>query len=426
MNYTRLIPWVAGLMLTGCISSAVGVELHGFVDYRYGMRTQSDPVENSTSLNEVRLQGDALWYHDLFSAQLKADLVYDEQAANRQDINLETGHGFLDLRQAYILTSPLAWMDLKVGRQTLTWGTGDLVFINDMFPKDWQSFFLGRDEEYLKAPSDALFVSMFPGPISIDVAYMPRFDADRYITGERLSYWNGQAIVGQNSIVHTDRPDNWFTDDEISARAYRYIGSYETAVYGYHGYWKSPGGMDPATGDMLFPPLNTYGASLRGSVLKGIGNLEAGYYDSVDDRDGSDPFVNNCEIRFLVGYEQEVARNLTLGAQYYLEYMLNHDAYINALESIGAATSTADDEARHTLTLRITWMLLNQNLVLSAFTRYSPSDQDLYMRPAATYKLSDRWQLSLGGNLFSGRHDYTFLGQFEENSNVDASLRYSF
>ncbi|MFW6031595.1 MAG: hypothetical protein ACOC9T_03300, partial [Myxococcota bacterium] len=32
-------------------------------------------------------------------------------------------------------------------------GTGDLVFLNDLFPKDWRSFLLGRDLDYLKAPS---------------------------------------------------------------------------------------------------------------------------------------------------------------------------------------------------------------------------------------------------------------------------------
>ena len=36
--------------------------------------------------------------------------------------------------------------DLKIGQQVLTWGTGDYVFLNDLFPKDYQSFFSGRDD----------------------------------------------------------------------------------------------------------------------------------------------------------------------------------------------------------------------------------------------------------------------------------------
>ena len=402
------------------------IELHGFLDYSYGRRMQTDPFEDDTSLNEIRLQLDSVWYHDLFTAQIKADFVYDDLADNRDDIDLETGQGFFDLRQANVMFSPLSWMDIKFGRQVLTWGTGDLVFINDMFPKDWQSFFLGRDVEYLKAPSDALFVSLFPSFVSIDIAYTPRFDADRYITGERISYWNGQEIVGQNSILDTDRPDDWFDDDELAVRFYRNFATYELAVYGYHGFWKSPGGMDPTTGKWLFPELSVYGASVRGPVGSGIVNVEAGYYDSADDRSGDDPFINNSETRFLVGYEQEVVKDFTVGAQYYLEHMMEYGSFERAIKAIGMPTDNIRDEDRHTLTLRMTWMTMNQNLVLSCFVRYSPSDADVYIKPVVTYKISDHWQASIGGNIFDGEDNYTFLGQFKDNSNVYASIRLSY
>ena len=59
-------------------------------------------------------------------------------------------------------------LDVKLGRQVLTWGTGDLLFLNDLFPKDWVSFFAGRDDEYLKAPSNTLRATQYNGsPISI-------------------------------------------------------------------------------------------------------------------------------------------------------------------------------------------------------------------------------------------------------------------
>ena len=403
-----------------------GVDIHGFVEYRIGTRTQNDPFEDDLSLNELRFQLDAIWNHDLLTAEIKADIFYDDIADNFDDIDMETGHGFLDLRLANVLFSPLSWMDVKVGRQVLTWGTGDLVFINDLFPKDWQSFFLGRDVEYLKAPSDALFVSLFPAFASIDIAYTPRFDADRHITGERISYWNGQTIVGQDSILNTDRPEDWLGDDEIAARIYRSIGTYEVAAYGYYGFWKSPGGMDPITGMWLFPALAVYGGSARGPLGKGIANIEIGYYDSLDDRDGNDPFINNSEARFLAGYEQELVKNLTIGVQYYLERMLDYDESIAALEAMQIPTNTAREEDRHTVTLRITYMLMNQNLILSCFTRYSPSDEDVYVKPVATYKISNHWEASLGANIFGGNDMYTFLDQFENNNNMHASLRCSF
>jgi hypothetical protein len=108
-------------------------------------------------------------------------------------------------------------MDLKIGRQILTWGTGDLLFINDLFPKDWNSFFIGRDEEYLKAPSDGIRVSLYTKLINLDIVYTPRFDADRFIDGRRISYWNETLgrRAGRDAPVKAIIPDNWFSDDSF-------------------------------------------------------------------------------------------------------------------------------------------------------------------------------------------------------------------
>ncbi len=419
-----MVPGLLAAALAAMPAAALDTELHGFVDARGGMRTQNDPHEDERSLAETRLQLDSLTYLGPATFQARADFVYDDLVSDHGKVDLENGDGFFDLRELNLLFSPTAGSDLKIGRQILTWGTGDLLFINDLFPKDWNSFLLGRDEEYLKAPSDALFASFFPAIGSFDLTYMPRMDADRYVDGRRISYWNPaqQALAGQNAVIDAERRDEWFQDHEIAARFYRPLLGYEGALYAYHGFWKSPAGFDPSVGNAYFPNLNAYGASLQGSLGSGIANAEAGYYDSREDRSGTNPFVPNSEARFMAGYEREVAKDLTAGAQYYLEWMMDHDAYLAGVPD----RDTARDEFRHVLTLRLTRMLMNQNLVLGLFTFYSPSDNDAYFRPNATYKLNDHWQLFANANLFIGEHDYTFFGQFEDNSNVNLGARYSF
>lgn len=412
---------VAGL--AGALDLPGDGELHGFVDGRGGVRTQNDPGEDERSLTELRTQLDSLTYFDLFQLQFRGDLVYDELADDIEKIDLESGRGFFDLRELNVVFSPLDWSDIKVGRQILTWGTGDLLFINDLFPKDWNSFLLGRDEEYLKAPSDALFASFFPSFMNIDLVYTPRFDADRYIDGERVSFYdmNGR-YVGQDSSIDAEGRDDWFRDDEIAARLYRTLYGYETALYLYHGFWKSPVGYDVAGNRPYFPELNVFGASARGSAAGGIMNFETGYYDSGEDRSGSDPYIPNSEIRLLSGYQRELAKNLTAGVQYYIEWMMDHDMYMDSL----APGSAARDELRHVLTLRLTQMLMNQNLILSVFTFFSPSDRDTYIRPGATYKISDNWSTNINGNFFFGERDYTYFGRFRRNNSVNLSLRYNF
>jgi len=323
-----------------------------------------------------------------------------------------------------VLFSPAAWMDIKAGRQILTWGTGDLLFINDLFPKDFVAFFTGRDEAYLKAPSDALKVSGFNPWFNADLVYTPRFDADRFISGERLSYFDPAQgrIVGRDAGLQVQRPPGGSADDEWALRLYRNLGAYEVALYGYDGFWKSPAGVDPVTGQATFPRLAVYGASLRGPLGPGIAHAELGRYLSRDDPAGNDPLVRNGEARLLVGYEQEAARNLTLGLQYYLERLEDYDAY-RATLSAGAPPR---DELRRVVTVRATWLTLNQNLVWSLFAFYSPTDRDSYVRPKVSYRIDDQWSAELGGNLFHGKEQHTFFGQFEDNSNAYAALRYGY
>ena len=389
------------------------VEIHGFYEIRSGYRLRKDKYEKDMSVMENRLQVDLSSFLDWADLKVKGDVIGDmvEEQAD------------FDLREANIFTRPFDFIDLKVGRQVLTWGTGDLIFINDLFPKDWQSFFIGRDVEYLKAPSDAAKMSLFNDFVNLDIVYTPQFDPDRFIRGRRISYWNSNLgrLAGQDAIQSTNKPNRWFRDDEFAARLYKNISNYELAFYGYRGYWKSPGGQNTARNQATFPDLNVYGASIRGAMGKGIGNFEFGYYESDDDHSGKDGLMNNSELRFLAGYTQEIGKDFTAGFQYYLEHMLDCGKHNDSMP-----VGLTRDRNRHVLTNRLTKLLMNQNLRCSLFTYYSPSDDDVYMRPNLHYKATDNLALETGANIFFGDHPGTFFAQFQNNTNIYVAIRYSF
>lgn len=394
----------------------LGWPIHGFWEVRGGIRTQPDYAQPAdATLGETRLQLKTRKDWDRASIEITTDFYLDAVLEDAE----------FDLRQLRLTWKPLPSLDIRLGRQVLTWGTGDLLFINDLFPKDWNAFFIGRDVEYLKAPGDAIRIGWYNPVINVEVVYTPQFDPDRFIKGDRISFWN--PILGRHAGKHEqvryNAPSTWFEDDETAVRLYRSVGGYEFAMYGYSGYWKSPGGqrLVPLF-QASFPKLSVYGASLRGPVGKGIGNIELGYYDSRSDRAGSNPFVNNSELRLLIGYEQELAREFTGAVQYYLEHMTGYEAYRDSRIFLVPPR----DQDRHVFTVRLTKLLMNQNLTLSLFTYYSPSDGDAYLRPHARYKVSDNWIVECGGNVFLGESDTTFFGQFENNTNVYASVRYAF
>ncbi len=390
-------------------------EYHGFYEARVGTRVLDDPYQSKdASIGEARYQFDLFSMRDWGDIKIKGD-IYGDFVMEEVEF---------DLREANLFARPTDTMDVKLGRQVLTWGTGDLIFINDLFPKDWVSFFIGRDTEYLKAPSDAAKVSLFFDGLNVDIAYTPEFDSDRYITGERLSYYSpalGRRAGEDNELSVEDRHES-FEEDETAIRLYRNISSYELAFYGYWGYWKSPAGFNQTVTAAIFPELYVYGASVRGTMGKGIANAELGYYDSVDDRCGDDPLINNSEMRYLIGYTQEIARDFTAGVQYYVEQMLDYRDY----ESTLLPGSKSRDEFRHVTTLRLTQLLMNQNLMLSLFTYYSPSDEDVYLRPIVNYKASDNLAVEVGSNIFFGDERHTFFNQFHYNTNIYLGVRYSF
>lgn len=391
-----------------------GIDLYGFVETRAGLRSQDDGYADDVSLAEARLQLDLSrdfgWGIFRAKGDLLADAVVDQVSGRMRDLNL--------------LFTPLSNVDMKIGRQVLTWGTGDMLFINDLFAKDWQSFFIGRDDEYLKAPSNAVKSSIFFDMVNIDLVYIPIFEGSKHISGKRLSYWNSLLgrRAGEDFIFDLEERNSAGRDSEYAIRLSRYISSMELAFYGYHGFWQTPEGMTMPDIKLRYPRLTAFGASLRAPMLDGIGNIETGYYHSGQADSGRDPLTRNSEYRLLLGYEREVGHELTAGLQYYLEWMMDYDDYKERL----APGSPAKDEYRSVITLRLTKLLMSQTLTLSMFAYYSPTDKDCYIKPKVQYKLSDQWLIEGGGNIFIGSDNHTFFGQFEDNTNAYAAVRWSF
>ncbi|MBV1915155.1 MAG: hypothetical protein KUG72_07195 [Pseudomonadales bacterium] len=392
---------------------------HGFIQGDFGQFLDSNnPTEKNQSLAEVRGRLENSWYFGDSYIRIKADLVADAVTENL--------HG--SFREAFWNGSPTSSIDLRIGRQILTWGTGDLVFLNDLFPKDWQSFFAGRDMEYLKAPSDSIRLTWYNNRANIDLVWTPFFEPDIYITGERFSYYSPveNAIVAAPPELAVDQLGNDLNNDlgngEAALRLYQNIGNYEWAIYGYRGFYKMPEGFNPSSGHTYFPRMNSLGASLRGPLSAGIINTEFAYHQSVDDKNGTDPWIPNSEWRFLLGYEQELMRHLTLGVQYYLETISD---YQNLIES-SPSPETEPSESRHTVTLRLTYLTMQEKLRWSLFSFYSPNDHDAYVIPSVNYRYSDHWSFETGANIFMGDQLHTFLGQLQKNDNLYMRATYRF
>jgi hypothetical protein len=403
-------------------------ELHGFQEAALGWLPAKNRLIRNHSFNlmESRTQLKTLYYPEFWeplvdrgtALSVKADFVGDGIS---EDFRVE-------FRELNVRFTPLRWLDAKAGRQILTWGTGDMVFVNDLFPKDWVSFFTGRDDEYLKRPSDALKASAFSEWVNADFVLIPFFTPDNPVRGERLSFFDPLqgGIVGADNGLHLNRPPRTLNDMEYAGRLYRSVGSYEVAAYAFKGFYKQALGVEnPASGDLFYPRLTALGSSVRGPVPRagGIGNLEFAWYNSEQNRRGDNAAVEPSQLRYLAGFERDLRNDCTLGLQYYAEQMLNRAAYTRNNPPESPFTR---DAFRQLLTLRLTQKVFRQNAAASILAFFSPTDADFHLRPRFAWNLTDRWNVTVGAVLFGGRHDYTMFGQFEDDNQLYARLRYSF
>ena len=423
MRGRAALAWLASAatlaLAGGARADGEGVPVHGFVQsgtaYRLIQpdrcaRTQRLACREPFVLGEGRARIELAPRGEWWGLTAKGEMIFD---ALVPEVDGELREGYLDLA--------LGPLDLRIGRQVITWGVGDLVFINDVFPKDWVAFIAGLPLEYLKKGSDAVSVTGHWAGASLQLVLIPRFEADTLPeAGGRLAFHDPMASLEHR---HTDDPTPSPGNTEVGARLSRNVLGWDLSLYAYRGFFHAPAG-EAEPGPRLrffFPPLSVYGASAQGAVLGGVLSLEAGYHDSRDDRSGRDAAVENSSVKLLTGYQREVLPDLTLSGQYTVHVMEDHGEYVR---SRGPGMPRRG-EARHVLTARLTQLLRQQTLRLGLFALASPNDGDWYLGPEARYQLTDALSATVGVNVFGGprRSDY---GQFEANSNVFMVVRYAF
>ena len=416
--------WLITLMTIICIPYARAEEeeerlsIHGFLQSDYSVRTgrqdTSSLKDGDFLLGEERVQLEIERHSqdDEAGLFLKADAFH----------NALEGQTDMELREGYLILH-LSPISLRLGRQIVTWGISDFLFINDVFPKDWQSFFSGRPMEYLKIGADCLKADFKGKTISAEILVIPFFQPDRLPSAERFFFYNPMAGIDQREELPAKDKDN----TEFALRLYRHIARTDFALYTYRGFFRSPA-MQPDTLPVPtlitldYPKLRVYGLSAQKSMGQGVTGLEVGYYESKDDRDGTNSFITNSHTRGLVGYQRQLWSDCTLWLQYYGEYMHQYNAYENNLMS----GFPKQDRFREVATFRLTQFFNYQTCQVSLLAFYGISEKDYFIIPEVKYQVNDKSWIALGVNLFGGKKDTTFFGQFEKNDNMYLTMRSNF
>ncbi|MBI3596275.1 MAG: hypothetical protein HY203_03870 [Nitrospirae bacterium] len=410
---------VAAVLLWPGLASAELSWVHGFLQgesaYRLIQPDQCPQTQRSACQDEFvrggeRFQLELTPRGDWWNFMGKAEVIHDAISGS---VDVDLREGYLDVR--------FPALDLRLGRQIITWGIGDLIFITDVFPKDRVAFISGLPIEYMKKGSDAVNATAHWAGSSLQFVFIPHFEADTVPeAGGRLSFNDPMAAI---EARRTDEPSPAIENTEAALRIFGNVLGWDLSLSAYRGFFHTPAAeVEPGPQLRFFyPRLSVYGASAQGAALGGVLSLEAGYYDSRQDQSGLNPAIENSSIRLLTGYQREIIPDLTLSGQYYVQVMDDHAEFLRTL----GPGMPRRPLARHVLTLRLTQLLLHQTLKLSLFVLGSPNEGDFYVNPEVKYDVTDAVWVALGINLFGGPLATEF-GQFEGNSNLYLMARYAF
>ncbi len=321
--------WVLGVAAVLVSRGALGAEvlpIHGFLQgesaYRLIRPDRCPETQRSACREEFvrggeRLQLELAPRGERWGFLGKVEVIHDAVGGSAE---VDLREGYLDIR--------FPALDLRLGRQIITWGVGDLIFITDVFPKNRVALISGLPLEYLKKGSDAANLTGHWAGTSLQLVLIPRFESDTVpAAGGRLSFNDPNGAI---KARRTDEPSPAVENVEAGLRIFRNVGGWDVSLSAYRGFFHTPAAeVEPGPRlRFFFPPLNVYGANAQGAALEGVLSLETGYYDSRQDRSGRNPAVENSSVRVLAGYQREVIPDLTLSGQYYVQVMEDHAEFL--------------------------------------------------------------------------------------------------
>jgi len=165
-----ILTMLALLVSLSHASYAEEISFHGFLQGNLSARITGEetnnPIESGDFLSgEEKLRGEVTGSSGNSDFALKIDFVHDSIS---DEDRIDLREGYIDYRSTNF--------DIRVGRQIITWGAGDLLFINDIFPKNYSALFSGQPLEYLKIGSDAAKISAYSDIVSAELVIMPFFE----------------------------------------------------------------------------------------------------------------------------------------------------------------------------------------------------------------------------------------------------------
>ena len=383
----------------------LSLQLNGFVDSYHALQLQS-PHQIMSSRTRARLE--------LHANYGEASLFSSVNLAYNGIIKDQTG---AFLREAYFDYAG-RFLEVKAGRQIITWGVADGLRITDLIsPMDYTEF-MANDYDDIRVPVNAINLK-YPGEsFSAEVVFVPVPEYFVLPTSDD-NPWQMTALNGMQMDL-SGTPAKRIKNSEIGGRLRFFLENLDFSLTALHTYNKSPvtiASYNPqqqkAVIKGIYEPLNVIGGDVSipaGEIV--IRGEVAAYFGEPIALKNSMDYRYRSSFNALLGIDWYAGDNWTVMAQYM------HKVIMDYREVLGTEQNTS------MITARISKEVLNNTLKLSVYGMFDVDNVGFYVRPAADYLLSDQITLSLGADWLGGKRG-TFK-TYKKNTQIWVKGKYFF
>lgn len=307
-----------------------------------------------------------------------------------------------------------ASVDLRVGRQLITWGRGDGLYISDRFcPFDYREM-AAVEYDDVRVPVGALRLRFLFPSSALEAVWLPVSAYSLLPTGDNP--WAVADLSGYEDAQGGASLDRGAGGVRWSA----YWGGLDTSVFCSTVLQDSPSFAYGAGGlEFEYPRLYLAGADgtfgLGGATLRFEGAYLGGLRAALADYSA---LADAAALRFLFGVDW------SSGA-----WSVSVQAYDSLLPGWDDSWSGSRNEATATLDLSRTFLRDTLDIGVTALCVLVERDwtgkASFALRPSAEYAFTDAVSFSAGASLFFGDED-TAYGRYADNSHCYLKAAYRF
>jgi hypothetical protein len=326
-----------------------------------------------------------------------------------------------ELREAFV-----SWhgsdVDVSLGRRIVAWGRADKINPTDVIGSRNYRRLFADDEDQRRGSLMATVAKTF-GDVTATAYWLPEFRPNVYPTPRPTG-------------VTIDRDESRFDAAQFAGRL-NYSGeSFDTALTYFNGIDRDPDSriLLPAPSIVVqsrHRRAQSIGADFATTVERFGLRAEAAYRLAAG-RDPADVFDKSDAFAAVIGLDRDIVEDLNVNVQYLYNHVFDYvdpiaiaDPFARQVAVKTALINNQLNRNQHGASLRLSYTMLQDNLMLELQTAGFFTDRSWTVRPKLTYAVTDNLKILAGLDLFFGETE-SFLGQLKENRTLFIELRYWF